>query len=123
MMDANLRGMDYYFRILEYDNIKTELEVEEWLSYLRHASFVITDSYHGMCFSIIFEKEFIAVRNRQSARFNAFARYPELSDRIIGEDARCSVEMIGKRIDYRAVNRRLSEEIERSKAFIQKNIL
>lgn len=123
IMDANLRNMDYYFKILEYDNIKTGLEVEEWLSYIRNAEFIVTDSYHGMCFSLIYEKKFVAVRNRQSSRFDSFVRYPELSNRIIGEDAQCDVTEMMNDIDYIAVNKRLSVEIEKSRRFVVENIL
>lgn len=123
MMDANLREMDYYFRILEYDNLRTELTVEEWLSYIRNAEFVITDSYHGMCFSVIYEKNFVAVRNRQSERFNTFIQYSEIGNRIIGENAECDVTELLKEIDYPSVNRKLSVEIESAKEFIRKNIL
>ena len=30
--------------------------LEDWLFYFGHASFVVTDSFHGVCFSILFEK-------------------------------------------------------------------
>ncbi len=31
---------------------------KEWLGYMENADFVVTNSFHGICFSIIFEKEF-----------------------------------------------------------------
>ncbi len=37
---------------------------EEWLWYIRNSSFVVTDSYHGACFSIIFQKDFICFSNK-----------------------------------------------------------
>lgn len=33
--------------------------VEEWLNYVANAEFVVTDSFHAVCFSIIFNKPFI----------------------------------------------------------------
>ena len=30
----------------------------EWLGYIENADFVVTNSFHGICFSIIFEREF-----------------------------------------------------------------
>lgn len=35
-------------------------EVETWLSLFRGASYVVTDSFHGICFSLIFERQFTA---------------------------------------------------------------
>lgn len=48
-----------------------ELTVEEWISIFRDASFIVTDSFHGTVFSIIFEKPFRLMTNekRGSSRF------------------------------------------------------
>ncbi|MBD5448978.1 MAG: glycosyltransferase [Lachnospiraceae bacterium] len=123
IMDANLRSVDYYFRMLEYDNIRTELPVEEWLSYMRNASFIITDSYHGTCFAMIFEKNFVTVINRQSARFETFDLFPEIRGRIIENNAQYEAAKFIEDIDYDAVNKKLEAEIEKSKQFIRENIL
>ena len=50
---------------------KAELTVEEWISIFRDASFVVTDSFHGTVFSILFEKPFrcLTNKNRGNARF------------------------------------------------------
>jgi len=45
-----------------------ELTVEEWLSIFRDARFVVTDSFHGTVFSIIFEKSFRCVMNPARGR-------------------------------------------------------
>lgn len=43
----------------------------QWLNCFRNSDLVMTDSFHGTCFSIIFEKEFVTLRNngRGGARF------------------------------------------------------
>lgn len=50
---------------------KAELTMAEWLSVFRDASFIVTDSFHGTVFSIIFGKPFRCVVNksRGGARF------------------------------------------------------
>lgn len=50
---------------------RAQLTVEEWIAIFRDASFVVTDSFHGTVFSIIFEKPFRLVANekRGGARF------------------------------------------------------
>ena len=52
---------------------KSTLTVPEWLAMFRDASFVVTDSFHGTVFSIIFGKEFKCVYNkdRGTARFES----------------------------------------------------
>lgn len=41
------------------------LTVEYWLSSFRDANYVITDSFHGTVFSIIFRKPFISIVNKK----------------------------------------------------------
>ncbi len=50
--------------------------VSEWLNGFRCAKFVVTDSFHGTVFAIIFNKPFVAILNaeRGSSRFVSFLR-------------------------------------------------
>jgi hypothetical protein len=52
-------------------DLRAQLTVEGWIAIFRDASFVVTDSFHGTVFSIIFEKPFRLVANekRGGARF------------------------------------------------------
>ena len=52
---------------------KSTLTVPEWLAMFRDASYVVTDSFHGTVFSIIFGKEFKCIYNkgRGAARFES----------------------------------------------------
>lgn len=52
------------------------LTVPEWLAMFRDASYVVTDSFHGTVFSIIFGKEFKCIYNekRGSARFESLLK-------------------------------------------------
>jgi len=56
-----------------YADLKSTLTVPEWLAMFRDASYVVTDSFHGTVFSIIFGKEFKCIHNksRGSARFES----------------------------------------------------
>lgn len=46
-----------------YKNIcfPVQISVENWLKSIRDASFIVTDSFHGVSFCIIFEKQFIYI--------------------------------------------------------------
>lgn len=52
------------------------LQVEDWLYYLKNARFVLTDSCHGASFALIFKRNFIAITNRGRgvSRFNSLSR-------------------------------------------------
>lgn len=51
-------------------DITQNISVEEWLSRIKNCKFFITDSFHGCCFAIIFNKSFVCVNPniRTSAR-------------------------------------------------------
>lgn len=59
--------------------------VEEWLSGFMKARFVVTDSFHGMVFSIIFNKPFVVLRNmdRGNARFMSLLSSLNLTHRLV----------------------------------------
>ena len=59
--------------------------VEEWLSLIASADFVLTDSFHGMLFSIIFHKPFYVIGNekRGMARFDSLLETFKISDRLV----------------------------------------
>ncbi len=67
-----------------------ELTIEEWLSLFRDSEFVITDSFHGCVFSIIFRREFAAIINRKrgASRFVSLFGKFGLLDRIVIDAAR-----------------------------------
>ena len=55
----------------------------EFMNRVKNASFVITDSFHGMVFSVIFEKEFITLsRGNISIRMQDFLERIQLTDRF-----------------------------------------
>ncbi len=46
-----------------YFNFLTQATVEEWLWCFKNSEFVVTDSFHGTCFSIIFDRPFVVKKN------------------------------------------------------------
>ena len=59
--------------------------VAEWLQGFADADFVVTDSFHGTVFSIIFNKPFISIANgkRGTSRFTSLLKTFGLEDRLI----------------------------------------
>lgn len=43
---------------------KYDISMEEWLGYIEHADCIFTNSFHGCCFSIVFEKLFYVGRRK-----------------------------------------------------------
>lgn len=72
-------------RKLDLDNIKSDLDIEDFLCYYKNAKFIITDSFHGTCFAIIFRKPFISIANKQrgAGRFVSMLTELGLMDRLV----------------------------------------
>ena len=81
--------------------------VENWLSGLANASFVITDSFHGTAFSILFNKKFGVFGNegRGIKRQESILKLFGLSNRVIHLDAPIEVTNILEDINYSNVNK------------------
>lgn len=102
-------------------NVLTSLRIEDWLYYIANASFVATDSFHGFCFSIIFNKPVIAYINpkRGKARFESIAETTGLEDRLITASKQIDEKgLIEAQIDYESVNKALDFERERSRKWL-----
>ena len=69
---------------LNLPNTHGDADVEDWLSIMRGAKFVITDSFHGTCLSIIFGRQFISLANHQrgAQRFESLLGQFQLMDRL-----------------------------------------
>lgn len=59
--------------------------VELWMQSILEAQFVLTDSFHGMAFSIIFEKQFLVIGNerRGLTRFTSLLKMLDIKNRMI----------------------------------------
>jgi len=70
------------------NNITQKLNFGEWLNSFKSSKFVITDSFHGVVFSLIFRKQFIAIGNkgRGLSRFKTILNITELAERLIIDD-------------------------------------
>jgi len=95
-------------------------DLSEFLSLVANASCIVTDSFHGTCFSINFGKQFIEIlpNNATGTRNQSILELTGLSDRILHDTDDYS--LLGKVIDYGKVyevlvaERRKSLEVIRS---------
>lgn len=78
-----------------------------WIEHFRKADYIVTDSFHGTLFSIIFEKPFVTFSNksRGTARFNPSLSQFGLMDRLITGDPSVeeAAEVLRKPIDWSKV--------------------
>lgn len=107
--------------VCEVNDNANRISIEEWISSIAKAKFIITDSFHGCVFSIIFNKPFFAFINeaRGNARLESLFEMFELSDRIINSSKDINLK---NEIDYEKVNKILAEQKEFAKNFIISNL-
>ena len=98
------------------------VEIADWLKYFKHASYVITDSFHGFCYSIIFERNMSVFPNklRGLSRFESISKLAGLEDRLFYSKE----EMIQKEpwltpVDYDQVHEKMQPEIEFSRKWLK----
>lgn len=123
---VNLLNLKSYYVIdTEHwkDNNYIMPSIEDWLIGIRNSSFVITDSFHGTVFSIIFNKPFVVYANnvRGKDRFVTLLKYFSLDSRIV--DNLSDVKTIVKdKIDWTIVNEKLKVLREYSISFLESSL-
>lgn len=122
IIDADPLFREDSMAVLQYDNVKYELKVEDFLYYFMNCRYAVTDSYHGLCFSLIFQKPFIALKNRESERFDTFSRYKQLQNRIISPGQTIDMDEVMHEPDYREIGKRLEENREVSEKWLRKQL-
>ena len=98
-----------------YEN-RVQQPLEPWLAGFRDAKFVLTDSFHGCAFSILFNKPFVVIGNQERgmSRFNSLLTLFQLEDRLLLSER---IDSIAERpIYWERVNQILNRE--RNNAFL-----
>lgn len=77
-------GCELIFKSAE-NNLSSKDTIENWLSLFRDSTYVITDSYHGTLFSIIFHKKFLTIANKKRgmSRFKSILNLIRQDERLI----------------------------------------
>lgn len=94
-------------------------DIEEFLSYIKNASYMITDSFHGTAFAINLNIPFTEVLpNETKTRNQSILELTGLTDRILqGYD---DFSLMNKEIDFTYANSKIEEERAFSKELLSK---
>lgn len=93
----------------------------DWLYNISKAKFVVTDSYHGCVFSIIFKKPFIVIANQKRGidRFISLLEPLGLMNRLIYSTTQISDMLLAEEINYKEVERALQQQRQQSLDFLK----
>ena len=91
---------------------KTYYKVKDWLSYIKNSTLVVTDSFHCVCFAILFEKPFLYYPNesRGLTRLESLLTQLELGQHLYRHDID-PIKLIPSilDVDYSLVNKKLDK--------------
>lgn len=115
--------------VLNENNASIPLEqrilpsIEQWLRNIADAEYVITDSFHGMVFCIIFNTPFCVLGNikRGNARFTSLLKMIGLESRFCTTHEEV-LKKISEPIDWKEVNEMLDCERSKSLSFLLKHL-
>lgn len=89
-----------------------------FVNLIKHARCVVSNSFHGTAFSMIYGRDFFVVGRKDglNVRMQDLLNRYNLSDRLV--DVNVSDDMLKKNINYDSVNGQLERDIEDSKSFL-----
>lgn len=93
--------------------------VETWLKSIADSNFVVTDSFHGCVFSIIFHKPFVIIANaeRGQSRLESLLRLFHLENRLLSDEKNLNI-LIRQEIDWLVVDKELKNLQKKSIDYI-----
>lgn len=101
---------------------RVPLSIPQWLRFIRDSECLLTDSFHGCVFAIIFNKPFICLGNAQrgTARFESLLGTFGLLERmVVNPDVEQILKLASTPIDWERVNSIHNSEQKRAFDFLK----
>lgn len=106
-----------YKRIVK-GKYKYNISPSQWLGYFKNAKYVITNSFHGLAFSIILNKDFYIELQKEPAKANArmidLLKEFNLEDRIVDKEVYKEIP-----IDWSIINKKKLDLIINTKKYFE----
>ena len=112
---------------LKYRSLRTcEKSPIRWLDEIYNSEIIITDSFHGVAFSLIFKKQFfvICADEKKFSRIESLLKKVGLEERVVSsnEDLNNRLQHLLSPIDYQYADKVLEEERNNYFHFVNTNI-
>ena len=127
---AKKNGLKIVTTPMIYDNNKLAYEADcsEFLNLINNAKYVATDSFHGVVFSINFEKEFVVFKRfkdeykeTQNSRIYNILNELELNSRLVTSENNIN-KVLEETINYSDVKKVLEDLVNESKKYLLTSI-
>lgn len=102
--------------------IGKNLPVEEFLTAIYSAKYILTDSFHGTCFALLFHKNFITIENedRGSSRFDSLVYTFGLQDNFVKSLSEIKLNKLKQKIDWANIDTIIDSEKEKAEKWFEK---
>ena len=98
--------------------LKGGLSPEEFLGYFKYANFIVSVSFHGTAFSVIFRKDFYVIHSRMEDRAHNLLKSIGLEKRLVNPKEINEITAV----DYTNVDDLIVRQREESVSFLKNNI-
>lgn len=138
ILDENIDKIDFAKKIAkkknmnliivhDYNNQNENTSVYDWIYYIKNCSMLLTDSFHGVAMSIIMQKKFLAIKNRQHERFTFFQDFSEIGNRILnteieGNAVDSILKLADEEINFVSLKKKVNKEIDKSKEWLLRQL-
>ena len=107
---------------MEDEDFKVDRTVgpSEYLGYIHKANFVVTNSFHMIAFSIIYQKKFVAFQHSHAGeRITNLLKWCELENRLYQDGKKVKID---DTIDWSKVGERVEMSVKTAKQFLRENV-
>ena len=125
--DETKQCIDYLSKKLKcksYDITSKKLNVENWLSAINSCKYFVSNSYHGICFAIIFHKPFLCINNMGVARFDSLKDLFHIEKQII---TNCNLlyksDAYLEKVNFDYIDKIIHKEKLKALEFLERNIV
>ncbi len=112
--------------LLDLPNTLPNVWCADIIKHFINAKYIITDSFHGVCFALIFNKPFIAISNHRRGidRFESLLNEFDLKNYLVDEKNIHDINwgLLEKKICFETVNHRIDELRNDSVEWLKTNI-
>lgn len=105
------------FKDKRVDKLFTHRTPSDFLSLFKYADYIVTNSFHGLAFSLIFERQFSSVeRNEFNERISNLLKVVDLERRLIKNEIDFGV--VNEPIDYEKIKVVINEEGNKAREYL-----
>ncbi|WP_167958653.1 Coenzyme F420 hydrogenase/dehydrogenase, beta subunit C-terminal domain [Anaerosporobacter faecicola] len=106
--------------------VLTKPLVEEWLANIAYSKLYLTDSYYGVCFALIFHKDFYVLNKKtnkpEQRKILNLLKKIGLENRMLDETIEITSELFNEKIDFDVIEQSIKLMIQKSKQWIEEHL-